>query len=142
MKTLKKNNRSKKNVKIKSKLLRGGAGTPGRAGTGGRRAGGTGRGGPRRAQPGGAIPKMPTPRNKNGNLLIYYTDESSGETWVLLQIRSTKGFLPDCLGAPGGQKDDEDQDSRYTAIRECAEESGITIDVNNLFFIISIASRV
>ena len=70
-----------------------------------------------------------TPRKTNAQIIIFSEDYNK-KLWVLLQLRSPKmDVMPSYIAAVGGRYDEIDLDSRYTAIRESKEETGI-IDLN------------
>lgn len=68
------------------------------------------------------------PRLANAQVVLFQLCNGSGPELVprvLLQRRSERMFLPGYLGSIGGERDEEDIDSRCTAFRELAEESGL-----------------
>jgi len=68
--------------------------------------------------------EAPRPRQKNAQVVI--VRESAGELTALMQLRSSKARkMPSHLATVGGQRNEEDKDSRATAIREVFEETGL-----------------
>ncbi|MBB6459453.1 NUDIX hydrolase [Flammeovirga kamogawensis] len=71
--------------------------------------------------------KVPEDARKAAVLILL---KEVGDTWVfpLIQRPSYDGVHSGQMAFPGGKYDDTDEDLIYTALRECHEEIGITVD--------------
>ena len=62
------------------------------------------------------------------NAQVIVLENVDREWWVLLQLRSSRSFMPRQLASIGGQHEPEDGSPERTAARELREESGIVPD--------------
>lgn len=73
------------------------------------------------------VPDSSPPRPMNAQVVILEYGHEDGLLRVLIQKRSNRmSVMPGYLGAVGGMRDRSDADSRATAYREMAEETGLT----------------
>ena len=62
------------------------------------------------------------------NAQVIVLERVDSQWWVLLQLRSSKSFMPRQLASIGGTAEPEDPSPEATAARELREESGVVPD--------------